>query len=308
MKQTVVMSILLLACVMSGFSFVACGSDTPGQSEQPSDTGGASSSDGGSSETVIDPKFIDSDTPKDALPANNGIGSGWKLSFSDEFNDGIVNTDKWVIKDESRGKRDNLGIKEWFFKPQNVEEKDGNLVLKVTKVGSDACYCSSVYSNGKYAMKYGYAEARIKNADIQKTPLTAFWLQSNNMGHVDGTGNDGAEIDIYESAYTTEEVISTIHIDGYQTDHQEKNYRYATPGVHQGYHTWGMLWDESVIKIYYDGQLKATFSDTKWIPRVGEYLYLSTVATFSGQGNFRDEPADSELTAAYFDYVRVWVK
>lgn len=256
----------------------------------------------------VAPSFVDKDTPTDAQPVNTEIGSGWKLEFSDEFNDGWVNLNKWVVKDESRGARTNLGIKEWFFKPQNVAEEDGNLVLKVTKVGTDVCHCSSVYSNGKYTMKYGYAEARIKNADINKTPLTAFWLQSNNMSHVDGTGNDGAEIDIFESAYTANEVISTIHIDGYSTSHQETNQRYETANLFGDYHIWGMLWNENEIKIYYDGQLKATFNDPKWIPQVPEYLYLSTVATFSGQGDFKSQPADSYLTSAYVDYVRVWTR
>ena len=231
-------------------------------------------------------KFVDSATPQGAMPVNTQIGTDWTLSFSDEFNDERVNFNKWVIKDESRGKRNNLGIAEWFFKPQNVVEEDGNLVLKVSKIGNDQMYCSSVYSNGKYYMKYGYAEARIKVADIKKTPLTAFWLQSSNMQNVDGTGNDGAEIDIFESAYLAEEALSTIHIDGYKDYHQEKNFRYETPGIHEGYHVWGMLWDENSVKIYYDGELKAEF-DGKWIPKVEEYLYLSTVATFSGEGNCR---------------------
>ena len=104
-----------------------------------------------------------------------------------------------------------------------------------------------------------------------------------------------------------EEALSTIHIDGYKDYHQEKNFRYETPGIHEGYHVWGMLWDENSVKIYYDGELKVEF-DGKWIPKVEEYLYLSTVATFSGEGNFKDLPADSQLTAAYFDYVRVWTR
>ena len=102
-------------------------------------------------------------------------------------------------------------------------------------------------------------------------------------------------------------VFCPVHIDGYKDYHQEKNFRYETPGIHEGYHVWGMLWDENSVKIYYDGELKAEF-DGKWIPKVEEYLYLSTVATFSGEGNFKDLPADSQLTAAYFDYVRVWTR
>ena len=59
------------------------------------------------------------------------------------------------------------------------------------------------------------------------------------------------------------------------------------------------------VKIYYDGEFMAEF-DEKWVPRVEEFLYLSTVATFSGQGDFKGKPADSWLSEARFDYVRVW--
>ncbi len=254
-------------------------------------------------------KFVDTMTPAGVQPENNLIGDGWKLEFSDEFNDGRIDFNKWIVKDESRGSRPTLGITEWFFKPEAVEEKDDALVIKAKKVGEDIMHCGSVYSYTKYNMHHGYVEARIKLADMKKSVLTAFWLQSPTMGNVDGTGNDGAEIDIFESAYVTDELITTIHIDGYADSHQEKNVRYETPGVFEGYHTWGMLWDETGIKVYYDGELKATF-DGIWVPEkaVDEYLYLSTIATFSGQGDFKGQPADSWLTEAYFDYVRVWVK
>ena len=276
-------STLFIGCCI----VISCGNDTHGE------------------EASATSPWVDVDTPSDALPVNTLIGKGWKLAFSDEFNDNRVDFNKWVIKDESRGSRPNLGIKEWFFKPENVVEADGDLVLKVTKVGEDVMHCSSVYSNGKYYMKYGYAEARIKLADMNSAALTAFWLQSNSMSKVDGTGNDGAEIDVFESAYLADEVISTIHIDGYGADHQEKNFRYATPGVFHGYHVWGVLWNEKSVKIYYDGEFMAEF-DEKWVPRVEEFLYLSTVATFSGQGDFKGKPADSWLSEARFDYVRVW--
>lgn len=158
-------------------------------------------------------------------------------------------------------------------------------------------------------MHHGYAEARIRLADIRMSALTAFWLQSPTMRSIDGTGNDGAEIDIFESAYTSDTIITTIHIDGYEEAHQEKNFRYAAPGIHEGYHIWGMWWDDDGIRIFLDGELKAEF-DGIWVPRkeIDEYLYLSTVATFSGEGDFVSQPADSSLTQACFDYVRVWTK
>lgn len=254
-------------------------------------------------------RWIDRSTPVDAQPCNKFVGSGWKLEFSDEFNDGRIDTTKWVVKDEYRGSRPELGIERWFFKPEAVEERDGNLFLDVRKVGKDTMYCGSVYSNGKYYMHHGYAEARIRLADIRMSALTAFWLQSPTMRSIDGTGNDGAEIDIFESAYTSDTIITTIHIDGYEEAHREKNFRYAAPGIHEDYHIWGMWWDDDGIRIFLDGELKAEF-DGIWVPRkeIDEYLYLSTVATFSGEGDFVSQPADSSLTQACFDYVRVWTK
>lgn len=252
--------------------------------------------------------WIDKATPVEVLPANDLIGDDWQLEFSDEFNDGAVDFNKWTILDQNRGSVTKHGINEWWFKVENVSESDGNLILKNTKVGDDMMYCGSVYSNKKYYMQYGYAEARIKVADTRGGALTAFWLQSNTMGNIDGSGNDGAEVDIFESAYVDDHVISTIHFDGYADDHQEKNFQYVTPDLFDGYHIWGCLWDEESIKIYYDGRLTAEF-DGKWVPQVEEYLYLSTVATFgNGAIDFRNRKADSYLSEALFDYVRVWVK
>lgn len=252
--------------------------------------------------------WIDEATPANVLPANGLIGDDWQLAFSDEFNDGAVNFNKWTILDQHRGAVAKHGINNWYFKLENVSESDGNLILKNTKVGNDVMYCASINSNKKYFMKYGYTEARVKIADTNAGALTAFWLQSNTMGNIDGTGNDGAEIDIFESAYVTDEVITTIHIDGYAApDHQEKNYRYVTPGLFDGYHIWGCLWDENSVKIYYDGKLTAEY-DGIWVPQVEEFLYLSTVATFGETAYFKERQPDSWLSEACFDYVRVWTK
>ena len=83
--------------------------------------------------TNVDSKFVDKATPAGVQPENDLIGDGWKLEFSDEFNDGRIDFDKWIVKDESRGSRPALGITEWFFKPEAVEEKDDALVIKAKK-------------------------------------------------------------------------------------------------------------------------------------------------------------------------------
>ncbi len=263
--------------------------------------------------TLASQNFVDPNTASGTKPANNNIGTGWVLNFSDEFNGDAVNTNKWNIDDspKSRNPRPEIGINSWFWRPANVEVKNGNLVLKVSKHSATTMHCGSVNSREKYMTKYGYYEARIQVADVTKGTHTAFWLQGPNMGTVDGTGNDGAEIDIFESAWTGDYTKSVIHIDGYGDDHKASTKQYTTPGIHSGYHTFGMHWTKDFIKIYYDGVLKVTYSDTKFIPWVEEYLWLSDGASF-GLGDekdtnmfFVDRPLGF-LTEAYVDWIRVW--
>lgn len=255
--------------------------------------------------------FVDPETTVSIKPLNTAIGSAWELNFSDEFNNTTVNTTKWTMDNSttSRAARTEIGISSWFWKPTNVAVANGNLILKVNKENSSKMYCGSINSNGKYITTYGYFEARIKIADATKGTHTAFWLQGPNMGNVDGTGNDGAEIDIFESAWTADYTKSVIHIDGYGTSAAANTVQFNTSGIHNGsYHIWGMWWTSSFIKIYYDGVLKVTYNVSKWIPQVDEYLWLSDGASFGfadGDPCFTSQPLGF-LTEAYIDYIRVW--
>ena len=95
-------------------------------------------------------RFIDSATPQEVMPVNSHIGTDWKLSFSDEFNDSRIDFNKWTINNDTKTRtpRPALGIKEWFHKPENVSEiqnEDGGmLVLGTKKTETDVMYCSSV--------------------------------------------------------------------------------------------------------------------------------------------------------------------
>ena len=217
-------------------------------------------------------QFVDPQTPVDAKPQNTQITGEWQLDFSDEFNDASVNTSKWNIDNSSssRAARPNIGINSWFWRPANVSQENGNLVLKVYKSGTNSMTNGSINSNNKYLTMYGYFEARIKIGEAAKGTHTAFWLQGPNMGNVDGTANDGAEIDIFESAWTGEYTKSVVHIDGYGSSHQANTVQYSTPGIHSGFHTWGFHWTENFMTIYNDGVKKVTYgsgSNYKWVVR-----------------------------------------
>lgn len=251
---------------------------------------------------------VDEDSPTDILPENNSIGDEWILDFSDEFNGTTVDPTKWNIDDsnQSRAARPKLGIDYWMWKASNVWESDGDLVLQVTKANENTMHCGSIHTHNKYETRYGYFEARIKIAEAAKGTHTAFWLQGRNMSNVDGTANDGAEIDIFESAWLGDYTKSVVHIDGYGANHKANTKQYSTPGIHNGYHTYGLHWTEDFMKIYYDGQLKVTYSADEWVVRAEEFLWLSDGASFGFEGDHFTKLDIGVLTAAYVDYIRVW--
>ncbi|XCF07824.1 discoidin domain-containing protein [Tamlana crocina] len=254
-------------------------------------------------------QYIDENTPKNVQPSNPHINGNWILDFSDEFNSNIVDQNKWNIdhSTKSRAARPKIGIDDWRWKPENVSVENGNLILKVYKTGNSSMTNGSINSHNKYLTKYGYFEARIKVGDATKGTHTAFWLQSPNMGNVDGTANDGAEIDIFETAWTEDYTKSVVHIDGYGADHQANTKQFNTPGIHSGFHTWGFHWTESFMDIYYDGVFKVRYSNPKWVVKSLEFLWLSNGASFgvSGDQYFKDYPI-GYLTETHVDYIRVW--
>lgn len=260
--------------------------------------------------SVLLAQLVDDNTPMDARPIlDSATGDEWQLNFSDEFNESSVDLLKWNVLEstKSRASRPELGINDWWWKKNNVWQENGNLVLRVDKHDANTMYCGSVNTNNLYETEYGYFEVRMKIAEASKGTHTAFWFQGDNMSNVDDTANDGAEIDVFESAWLDDYTKSVVHIDGYGADHQANTKKYLTPGIHDGnYHTWGLHWTEDYMDIYYDGVFKVRYSDAKWIVKSPEFIWLSNGASFGIAGDYFTSEPDGTLTHAYVDYVRVW--
>ncbi|TWO33421.1 family 16 glycosylhydrolase [Seonamhaeicola sediminis] len=253
-----------------------------------------------------DDQFDDGDNPITvAKPVLNSINtSGWIMMFEDNFDN--FEPTKWTKNNstKSRAARPGIGINQWFWKPENVSYRNGNLILKSEKVANDVLHCGGVFSNDLFEFKYGYIEAKIDIAETMFGTHTALWLQGDNMGNVDGTGNDGAEIDVFESAWVDNFTKSVVHIDGYGASHKANTRKYDTPGIHSGYHIYGLLWNENMLEVYYDGEFKTRYQGI-WVPQVEEFLWLSTGASFGGTANFTSRSI-GDFTEAKVDYIRVW--
>ncbi len=249
---------------------------------------------------------VDEDTPSNAQPFIDGVSESRDLVWSDEFSGDALNTSKWTKNHSSktRNPRPDKGIMDWRWLEEDAFlDGQGKLVLRARKVGDDAMRCGAVYTFQKYEPTYGYFETRLKIAETAKANHTAFWLQGEFMGNVDGTGRDGAEIDVFESAWVGEYTKSVVHIDGYGASHKANTKKYNTPGIHDGYHVYGLNWTPEKLEIYYDGVKKVTYQGD-WVPQVPEFVWLSVGASF-GDGDFINQPIGI-LSEATVDYVRVW--
>ena len=246
--------------------------------------------------------FIDPTTPEGAQPnLNHPTGDTWVLEFSDEFT--FFNPGKWniTVSTSTRAPRWDKGIHRWFWVRENVSVGDGNLVFKVTKPNSTTMHCASVDTKDIYEPLYGFMEARMRIAPVVNAIHTAFWTQGHNMGNVDNSGADGAEVDIVETPWADARAQTVLHWDGYGSDKKSKTNRWSAPGLHTGYHTFAMHWTDSFIDIYYDGVFKWRYVG-EGVPQVREWLWLSVGASF-GDGDFQNGTYPSY---AYVDYVRVW--
>lgn len=261
--------------------------------------------------------FIDSNTPINAQPL--GVSGSWNLDFSDEFNDASINTSKWIVSNstKSRAPRANLGVDDWWWKPENAFlNSTGDLVLRGTKVDGNTMHCGSIESRDLYEPTYGYLEARIQIAETSKGNHTAFWLQGHNQGNVDNSAADGAEVDIFESAWTNNTTKAVVHFDGYGAFKKNHTIPFNTPNLHTGYHVFGLHWTDTAMDIYYDGVKVVSTNAGKpfpftvdpngypLVPQVPEWLWLSVGASF-GDGDFQSQ-AVGTLSDALVDYVRVY--
>ena len=261
--------------------------------------------------------FVDPATPINSQPI--GVSGNWDLDFSDEFNDTEINSSKWTVSvsTKSRAPRANLGVTDWWWKLDNAFlNGTGDLVLRGTKVDNNTMYCGSVESRNLYEPTFGYLEARILIAETSKGNHTAFWLQGSNQGNVDNSAADGAEVDIFESAWVNNTTKAVVHFDGYGANKKNHTIPFNTPNLHNGYHVFGLHWTASTMDIYYDGVKVVSTNSNKplpftvdpngypLVPQVPEWLWLSVGASF-GDGDFQSQTVGT-LSDALVDYVRVY--
>jgi len=202
-------------------------------------------------------------------PAYAAPPAGYKLSWSDEFNQGVgaaPDGSKW---DYHLGKNNANAELEVYVNDRDhahIEAdptaEDGQ-ALQILSTNTNGYESVRMSTSGKHPIQYGFVEARIKLPYGQGI-WPAFWMLGTNIGKV-GWPACG-EIDIMENIGLKSwdgQNLSSLHSSEAENVHGDytKNAPYKLADgktFHDDYHLFQMLWIKDAISFYVDGNLYET--------------------------------------------------
>lgn len=252
------------------------------------------------------------DTP--VTPFGPAVDMGkFKLVWSDEFDGEQVDRSIWrghYTYGETASIR-----RGGYFQRDMSFTRDGNLIIRTDYLeeglggGAPGYYSYGMDTGDSYEQLYGYFEVRCilpKGRDL----WAAFWMINEGTFNEDGSGSDGAEIDIFESPNWGKKrggdsVTHTIHFDGYGDAHQsETQGAFYVNNPYEEYNTYALEWNEDEYIFYINGIESARTSFG--VSHNPEILILSVEV-----GGEFNKPAQGLATNDYpadfvVDYVRAY--
>lgn len=279
------------------------------------------------------------------LPASLDIGnmphgkvidlSEYELTWSDEFDGDSLDRTKWGFswwitarkggywhEDMVRVENGNLIISaEYKEEPLEnyYEEKWGSVIdFDEYKAG---WYTGCITTRGKFEQCYGYYEVRCI-LPAATGMWSAFWMMNEGVYNVDGTGQDGTEVDIFESMYYKDHwwgndcVISGIYYDGYGDDKKSDSIGkvFIANDPYTEFNTYGLEWTEDEYIFYVNG-VETGRTSKGGVSQNPEYLILSCEfagdngvqsSDRHGTGEISKTPDENWPAEFVVDYVRVY--
>ena len=265
------------------------------------------------------------------VTVGSSSGSGWKLTFSDEFNDGVLDTSKWTTfypatRAGGTGGRSNNDELEWYVdnaftettatvgtQALGVLEVDANKISAFAgtppaPTGSRYQYYSGMINNcgpvstsatpctGGFSQLYGYFEMRAKIPKGQGF-WPAFWLLPTD-------GSWPPEIDVMENlGNDTTTIYMTNHFVSGGVNSQAGS-AYTGPDFSAGMHVYAVDWEPGSITWYIDAVQR--FKLTSNVPNVPMYV----IANLAVGGSWPGSPNASTVfpNEMDIDYIRCWQK
>ncbi|NLX94238.1 MAG: glycoside hydrolase family 16 protein [Clostridiales bacterium] len=186
----------------------------------------------------------------------------FELVWADEFDGDSVDRSNWsghYTYGESASVR-----RGGYFQQDMAFVSDGNLIIRTDYRedglggGGPGYYSYGMDTGSHYEQLYGYFECRCilpKGVDL----WAAFWMINDGTFNEDGSGEDGAEIDIFESPNwgkkkIQDSVTHTIHFDGYGDAHQSEHQgAFYVNNPYEEYNTYGLEWNKDEYIFYING-------------------------------------------------------
>jgi beta-glucanase (GH16 family) len=253
-----------------------------------------------------------------------GVGGGppgWKLAWSDEFNeaDGTpVDTTKWTALTGGDG----WGNQEREFytaDATNAHQQGGNLVITATSEGAGAHQCwygacqftsARLQSKAKFEQAYGRFEARIQIPRGQGI-WPAFWMLGGNIESAPWPSC--GEIDIMENIGKEPSIVhGSLHGPGYSGG-QPLTGQATLPGggtLADEFHLFAVEWEKDVIRFYLDETLYETRTAAD-VPAGKPWVYdhpFFMLLNVAVGGGWPGDPDGSTMfpQSMKVDYVRVY--
>ena len=169
------------------------------------------------------------------------VTNNLKMVWNDEFNGTTIDASKWKVPPEHWLRQGGS----YWSSANNKMTGTGQLKLSVTERNGKV-YCGALRTHNLFDKKYGYFEVRCKVPQM-KGGWAAFWMMpyGNKPGNA---GNDGTEIDIFESINGWRGQINhALHWDGYGAEHKHVSEKMQRPDLYDdNYHLFGVMWTPKV--------------------------------------------------------------
>ncbi len=224
--------------------------------------------------------------------------ANYTMVWNDEFNGSTLDATKWKPAPEWNRQGGS------YWSDENYEMTGSGQVKLITSERNDTVFCGAIRTHNLFDQKYGYFEVRCKVPQI-RGGWTAFWMMP--YGNQPGDdGNDGTEIDIFESINGWNNKIQhALHWDGYGVEHQKASQSFIRSDIYDdAYHTFGMKWTATEYTFYIDG-VQTWQTSAGGVSDVNQYLKLTMeVSSDTWPGDWNDQvtkPIDWLI-----DYVRVY--
>lgn len=244
------------------------------------------------------------DTHRVSLPP-----AGYQLVFQDDFQGTSLDPAKWTpLSGPRRGA---------VTTPDSISVANGLLTV-TTYTEAGAHRTGFVTSEGKFAGRYGYFEARIRFHDAPGS-WCAFWVSAHSVDFGGDPGVNGTEIDVVEHRVTdqggwtelADMVALNVNWNGYgpQKETAQRVAHLPDGSKVQGeWHTYGVLWTGGGYVYYVDGmeiwRPDAPVSHTAEDVRLTCEVEDGTWAGFVPQGGYGSRATST--TRMDVDWVRVW--